>query len=258
MTQWEFQALKNESPAAIADVVERFNDLGMKGWELCGFEYGYAIFKRPILDRLSDEDPRDKVIVDPNDPGTKWFLNECGDPYPYPAHLQTEHYPNDDHVPYDSEEAAERAAAEVEFEVQVTIGLTVQDRDGEEWSEDAAADWVQTLLADVRSDEVYGSGMDPGDSVRAWSFEVGDVRLEPNGAVDPNDGFLAEVEKFKNVYGDFEPEHTRRMALDYVKKIDSILRIEDPSPEQARRLSSAREWIATNIFGVSGPSMVLS
>lgn len=57
-----------------------------------------------------DYDPRDHVTVDVNDPDTRWFLNEEGTPYPYPQHLQREHYPNDFHSPYVTEEDALEAS----------------------------------------------------------------------------------------------------------------------------------------------------
>jgi hypothetical protein len=41
----------------------------------------------------------------------KWFINEDGATYPYPATLQEKAFPNDFHVAYASEEEAEAASA---------------------------------------------------------------------------------------------------------------------------------------------------
>lgn len=63
-----------------------------------------------------DEDPRDSNVVFEDDEGVKWFLNECAIAYPYPADLQAEHFPNDFHTAYNSEEEAEEAAEALEDE----------------------------------------------------------------------------------------------------------------------------------------------
>lgn len=42
--------------------------------------------------------------------GFKWFLNEDGEPYCYPAEYQHVAYPGDFHTPYDSEEDAKAAS----------------------------------------------------------------------------------------------------------------------------------------------------
>lgn len=54
------------------------------------------------------------LVFSETDEGVKWYLNEEGEPYPYPAHLQAEHYPNDLHTAYDSEREAEDASLEAE------------------------------------------------------------------------------------------------------------------------------------------------
>lgn len=46
----------------------------------------------------------------------KWFINECGEPYDYDPEHQAEHFPNDDHTPYDTEEEAQAAADAAETE----------------------------------------------------------------------------------------------------------------------------------------------
>ncbi len=35
-----------------------------------------------------------------------WFVNEDGEPYPYPANRQREDYPNDHHLPFFTRQAA--------------------------------------------------------------------------------------------------------------------------------------------------------
>lgn len=81
-----------------------------------------------VVDHFGEEDdPRDAEIapyvnpasgeIDPEHPEVSWFVNECGDTYPYPAHLQEEHYPNDFHVAYGTEgEAALASEAEGDTE----------------------------------------------------------------------------------------------------------------------------------------------
>lgn len=56
------------------------------------------------------EDPRDAVTFQSGDPGVKWFINEEGVAYDYPADLQEDHFPGDYHVAYDTQEAAEEAS----------------------------------------------------------------------------------------------------------------------------------------------------
>lgn len=83
-------------------------------------------FNQALLDEArleaEEQDPRDAEIapycdesgqIDPEADGVRWFLNEEGTAYPYPERHQEEHYPNDDHTPYMSEEAADAAAGNV-------------------------------------------------------------------------------------------------------------------------------------------------
>lgn len=66
-------------------------------------------------------DPRDAEVdeyrsqetgeIDPSLPGVKWFINEEGNVYPYPEHLQHEHYPNDFDLVYETEDEAAAAAS---------------------------------------------------------------------------------------------------------------------------------------------------
>lgn len=58
----------------------------------------------------NSEDPRDNVRFEETDEGVKWFINECGEAYAYPAELQEECFPADDHTPYDSREEADAAS----------------------------------------------------------------------------------------------------------------------------------------------------
>lgn len=50
MKKWEYLFQPAVSPADISKVHKRFETLGNEGWELVCFEYGYAIFKREVID----------------------------------------------------------------------------------------------------------------------------------------------------------------------------------------------------------------
>ena len=68
------------------------------------YKVGEGMWSAPIA---SDPDPyRDTPRVK----GMKWFLNEEGHPYDYPAEYQRMVYPGDFHTPYDTEEEAEEAS----------------------------------------------------------------------------------------------------------------------------------------------------
>ena len=65
---------------------------------------GEGIWSPPMA---STPDPyRDEPVVK----GIKWFVNEEGYPYDYPAEYQAEVFPNDFHQAFDTEEEAEAFA----------------------------------------------------------------------------------------------------------------------------------------------------
>lgn len=54
----------------------------------------------------------------------KWFINECGEPYSYDEDTQANEFPNDDHVPYDTEAEAE-AASQARESLRTPIGFQI-------------------------------------------------------------------------------------------------------------------------------------
>ena len=50
MKQWEYSMVAQPSPASIKEIIKTLNELGRKGWEVCGQDYGYWIMKRKLAE----------------------------------------------------------------------------------------------------------------------------------------------------------------------------------------------------------------
>lgn len=48
MKKFEYTAISAQSPAYIDEVLINLNEMGADGWELTGFNYGRAFFKREV------------------------------------------------------------------------------------------------------------------------------------------------------------------------------------------------------------------
>lgn len=54
MDRWEYFFVAVPRNLKHADLVERFEELGNRGWELCCHDWGYHIFKRKVETNIQE------------------------------------------------------------------------------------------------------------------------------------------------------------------------------------------------------------
>jgi len=61
MMKWEYTTVMAEF--LMTGATHRLNKLGNEGWELVGFDYGFAFFKRPSEKYLKQEQKREQQLI---------------------------------------------------------------------------------------------------------------------------------------------------------------------------------------------------